>query len=156
ESRRRVDDAVAARQEIVDARAERTELRVLVAAVAQSALAAHAQLMIQQLAVVVVDGRDASAPILRRITRLLRQIRETAIHLPVRVTHARARQVSRIIELQIIAEVHADPLLPPTVVHLVVGPDRRAGIARALPLLLDVAADQPRAYVPARRRAPVV
>src|SRR6187399_44365 len=52
--------------------------------------------------------------------------------------------------------MHRNQLLAPAVIHLVVGPDRRARIARALARLLDVAAKHARAHVPARVRSPVV
>ena len=80
-----------------------------------------------QLAVIVVVGADAPAPVLRRVARLGRQIGEAAIHLPVQVVSAVARQVAGIVDLQLVAEMHGDHLLAPAVIHLVVGPDRGAG-----------------------------
>src|SRR5690606_27511830 len=96
------------------------------------------------------------APILRGITRIGRQIGEAAIHLPVQIVLAVARQVAGIVDLELVAEMHADPLLAPAVVHLIVGPHGCAGIANADALLLDVAPDDALAYVPARGRPPVV
>src|SRR3546814_3359147 len=66
------------------------------------------------------------------------------------------RQVAEVVDLQLVAEVHRDPLLAPAAVHLVVGPDRGAPVVRVLPRLPDLAAEHAGADVPALGRPPVV
>src|SRR3546814_8193433 len=109
-----------------------------------------------QLAVVVGDPADAPAPVLRRIARFLGQASEAPRDLPVAVVEIVLRQVAEVVDLQLVAEVHRDPLLAPAAVHLVVGPDRGAQVVRVLPRLPDLAAEHAGADVPALGRPPVV
>jgi hypothetical protein len=74
----------------------------------------------------------------------------------VQVIGAVARQVSGVVDVQIVAEVHRDPLLAPAVIHFVVGPHGGAEIAFDVAGLVDAAAEHARLHVPARRRSPVV
>ena len=66
-----------------------------------------------------------------------------------------ARQVTRIVDLQPVAEIHGDDLLSPALVHLVVGPDGAAEVAGIL-IVADVTAEETRADVPAGRGFPIV
>src|SRR5690606_34473566 len=61
-----------------------------------------------------------------------------------------------VVDLQLVAEVHRDPLLAPAAIHLVVGPQGGAEIAAARAVVVDAAAEHAAAQVPVRRRAPVV
>src|SRR3954468_14164834 len=157
ESRRHLEVAVSAGQQVFGTGAFDVDLREFVRSVAQTALAADSQLVPEQIPVVVVIRAAADAPILRGGARIRGQVRETSIDLIVQVVGARARQVSGIIDLEIVAEVHRDELLTPAMVHLVVGPERGASVTRvAFDGVLDVTAEYARANVPARSRAPVV
>src|SRR6185295_5246302 len=53
-----IDEAVAAQERVLDAGAVHVDLRVLVAAVAQPALAADAELVVERLAAIVVVAAD--------------------------------------------------------------------------------------------------
>src|SRR3546814_14404691 len=80
----------------------------------------------QQLAVVVGDPADVPSPVLRRIARFLGQASEAPRDLPMAVVEIVLRQEAEVVDLQLVDEVHRDPLLAPADGHLDVGPDRAA------------------------------
>ncbi len=59
-----------------------------------------------------------------------------------RVVQIVARQIAEIVDLEIAPEMHAEPLLPPAIVHIVVGQERGAAVACMHAVLRDVAFDE--------------
>src|SRR5690606_34178225 len=152
EARRQLQHAIAPRQQVVGARAIDVELCVLVAAIVQAAVADDAQLLPEPLAMVVVVTAYAPAPVLGDVTRIARQVGEAFADLPMRVVGIVAREVSGVVDFQFVAKMHHDPLLSPAMIHLHIRPQRRPGITRLLPGVVDVALHEAGADIPAWRR----
>src|SRR3546814_5838118 len=74
------------------------DLGILAAAVAQLAAAAHPELVVEQLAVVVGDPADAPAPVLRCVARILGQAGKAARDFPVAVVEVVLRQVAQVVD----------------------------------------------------------